>query len=282
MTIVKHIIENLDVVSLIVSIMSVMFAGLTYCVTRRTYNAQLEQIKNQESPNLRILSIETTKSHPDISGVNDGAYCRIYSGTSTSNISLDNNIATFSAEDKQIESGFIEEIKHHIGKKNVYFTYFGSNTYLIFNHATSTDRFIIDHSNAKITLHNYGVTISALSIKSLVIYYKPEMDLKSLTFNGDANSKITLFPDEDGNFVLFLDEVTTDLNNSTCQIPSSIYKSAPESFDLLRTHMSENILAYNKVELNLNCWDIYNNKTALQITLEYNGNFFISSTTVVK
>lgn len=182
MKIIKYIFENLNIVSLILSILSVLFTFLTYLVTNRTYNAQFEQINNQKLPNLRILAIETTKSHPGISNIYDGTYCRVYKGDSSSNISLDNNIATFSADDKQIEAGFIEEIESNIGKENVYFTYFGSNMYLIINHATSSDRFILDHSNTKITLHNYGATISAMAIDSLVVYYKPEMNLKELTF----------------------------------------------------------------------------------------------------
>ena len=89
-------------------------------------------------------------------------------------------------------------------------------------------------------------------------------------------------PNENEEFVLFLDEVTTDLNNSLCQMSASTYINTPESFNLLRTHMVTNRLNYNKLEVTLSCWDIFDIKTLLLITFEYNGDFFISSTTILK
>lgn len=80
-----------------------------------------------------------------------------YYGDTTSNISLNEKIVTFNAEDKNnnIENGFIDEIKSNMYKK-VYFT---NKPYLIINHATNKSNFIINHSNVKITFHNYGAKI---------------------------------------------------------------------------------------------------------------------------
>ncbi len=261
--------------SLIVSIVLCLFSVMIY-------SAQFKQIENQNLPNLKIISVISNKSHPSDSSLYDGKYCRIYSGESTSNLSLDGLMPIFDAEDEQIEEGFIDEIKAHIGENDTYFTYFGFQPYLIINHASSQENFIIDHSNVKITLHNYGAKISALSIESLTVYFKSNIATEPLTFYGNKDNKITLSPTENEELVLFLDEVTTNLNNSLCEISPSLYSSMPESYDLLRTHMVENRLRYDKLEIVVHCWDLYNNETTSNIVFEYNGNFFISFTTVSK
>ena len=209
-------------------------------------------------------------------------YCRIKSGNSNSNISLDGNIAVFDAENKMIEDGFIEEIKSHIGENNTYFTYFGEKPYLIINHAFDKKRFIVDHSNTIIKLHNYGAKISSLSIESFIAHYRINDVTKKISFYGDINSKITLSPEENDQFVLFFDEVTTDLNNSLCQMNPSNYAVMPEYMNLLRTHMTQNWLNYEKLEIKFHCWDLFNNETISKITIEYNGHFFISTTTCEK
>lgn len=282
----KIINENLGLISLTISLISLIFVGLTYFITHKTYNAQLKQIQNQELPNLRILSVESFKSQYNLSdSVYDGKYCRIFNGdASTVNISLNENIAVYDANDPntKIEGGFIDEVKSHIGDNNAYFTYFGAKPYLILNHASNSDRFIIDHSNVKLTFHNYGTKISALAIKEIVVYYKSEMNTEPITFYGDDKNKISLSPDENDKFILYLDEVTTDLNNSLCQMSVSTYINSPESFDLLRAHMVTNRLNYDKLEVKFCCWDMFNNETLLKINFEYNGNFFVSSTTILK
>ena len=105
------------------------------------------------------------------------------------------------------------------------------------------------------------------------------MNYKDLTFFGNKENIITISPDDNEKFELFFDEVTTNLINSLCQISDDIYEKASESFDLLKTRMYDNMLTYDKLELNLICWDMYNNETKLRITIEYNGTFFVSSTT---
>ncbi len=60
------------------------------------------------------------------------------------------------------------------------------------SHATTSDRFIIDHSNTKIILHKCGVAISAMATVSLFVYYKIEINLKELIFSGDSRSRITM------------------------------------------------------------------------------------------
>jgi hypothetical protein len=272
--------ELKDQLTITFSAIALIISAISLKNSHRINTAQLKLIYNQKLPNIKLLSVDITKSIPNKSTVFDGSYCRIFNGESTANISLNNKMATFNTNDPSIENGFIQEIKENINKPNAYFTYFNSKPFLIANHATDIDSFIIDHSNVKMTFHNYGALISGLSIKSLVVYYKPEMDLKKLTFYGNEQNIITLSPEENNNLVMFFNEVTTNLNNSLCQIPEKIYENSPHSFTLLRTHMPENILSYNKLELNLNCWDLYNNKTELKITIEYNGNFFVSTTTL--
>lgn len=267
-------------VTITLSILALLISFLSLINSYKINNAQLKQIHNQKLPNIKLLSVDITKSSPNKSTVFDGSYCRIIQGKSNDKISLNNKIATFNTDDPSIENGFIQEIKSNINNPNAYFTYFDSKPFLIANHATDINSFIIDHSNVKMTFHNYGALICGLSIKTLVVYYKPEMNLKNLTFYGNEQNIITLSPEENNNLVMFFDEVTTNLNNSLCQIPENIYENSPNSFTLLKTHMPENILTYNKLELNLNCWDLYNNKTKLKITIEYNGNFFVSTTTL--
>lgn len=273
----SDILKNVDS-SLIISIISLLFSGLTYFVTYKTYNAQFKQIRNQNLPNLKILSMSCTKSNPQSSTVNDGSYCRIYNGESSSDISINGSMAIFNSEDNSIEPGFIKEIKSNMNKK-VYFTYVDGKPYIIANHATNIKRFIVDHSNTKITFHNYGAKISALSIEKLNIYYKPEMNLDILTLEGNPKNKITLSPEENDLFELYYDEVTTDLNNSTCQLPNNIYNSMIGTFNILKSHMASNILCYDKLEIIFICWDMFNIPQKYSIIIEYNGNFFVSSTT---
>lgn len=271
-----------EYISLLISILSFLASLAVYFITYRTYSAQLKQMHNKELPNFKIIAVESHINHQTENiSVYDGVYCRIYSGESTSNISLNENLAVFDAQKENIEDGFIEEIKSHIGENNTYFTYFGGKPYLIINHALSKERFIIDHSNVIIKLHNYGATISALSIESFIAHYKSNDAIQKIIFNGNIENKITLSPEENNEFVLFFDEVTTDLNNSLCQISPSIYPMLPEYMDLLRTHMVQNRLNYNKLEIKLHCWDLFNNKTIFKITIEYNGNFFISTTSII-
>ena len=54
------------------------------------------------------------------------------------------------------------------------------------------------------------------------------------------------------------------------------YANVPNKIDILKTHMIENILNYNKLELKLHCWDLFNNETVSKITIEYNGNFLLA------
>jgi hypothetical protein len=279
---INSIHDNIDIIGLIFSALSLLISSLIYFITYRTYNAQFEQIKKQKLPNFRILSIEFNKSHPDSSNIYDGKYCIIYKGYSSNDIELNKLMATFKSDDEQIETGFIEEIESHLEKTDVYFTYYGTKPYLIANHTTAKDKFIIEHSNTKITLHNYGAIISTLSIESLTVSYSLDMDKKDLFFHGIENNKITLSPDQNKEFVLFFDEVTTGFNDSLCETPFLTYNTLSDSFDLLKVHMPQNILTYNKMELIFSCWDLYNNKHRLQITIEYNGNFFISTTTILK
>lgn len=272
--------ELKDQLTITLSIIAIIISAISLISSYKINGAQLKQIHNQTLPNIKLLSVDITKSIPNKSTVFDGSYCRIFNGKFNNNISLNNKIATFNANDQSIENGFIQEIKSNINNPNAYFTYFDSKPFLIANHATDINSFIVDHSNVKMTFINYGSLISNLSIKSLIVYYKPEMKLKNLTFSGNEQNIITLSPEENKNLIMFFDEVTTNLNNSLCQIPEEIYENSPSSFSLLRTHMPENILTYDKLELNLNCWDLYNNKTELKITIEYNGNFFVSTTTL--
>lgn len=247
-------------------------------VTYRTYDAQFKQIKNQELPNLKILSINSIKSDTSKSpSLYDGSYCRIVKGSTISK----EIIPEFDFNNEQIERGFINEIESHIGNSETYFTYFGNNPYLMITHASSKENFIVDHSNVVIKLHNYGSTISALSIESFTAYYKPESNIEPITFQGNINNKITLTPEENENFVLHFDEVTTDLNNSLCKIKQEDYVNIPNDINLLKTHMTENMLQYNKLEIKLHCWDLFNNETVFKITIEHNGNFFISYTSIL-
>lgn len=260
--------------------LSALFTGITCFATFRIYNAQLKQHNNQKLPNLKLLSVNIKKSHRNLSSLSDGSYCRIFNGQSEDYMKLNQKIAVFSANDPKIEDGFIEEIKANINTPNAYFTYFESNVFLIANHATNIDAFIVEHSNVKMKFHNYGALISCISIKSLIVFYKPNMNLEKLIFYGNEKNIITLSPEQNKDFVVYFDEVTTNLNNSLCQIHQNLYEIAPDSFNLLTKRMPENILTYNKLELNLNCWDLYNNKNELKISIEHNGCFFVTSTSL--
>ena len=252
------------------------------CVTCITYYAQFKQIRNQSLPNLQILSIEYSKSDPNVPDLYDGKHCRIKKGSTKADIEINNNIASFDASDKQIEDGFISEVESHIiDRKDAYFTYFGSKPHLILNHATDSNSYIIDHSNTKITLHNFGADMCAMSVESITVKYT-DPDSNDLILSGNEKNKINLSPSDNDNLILYLDEVTTDLNNSLCKVSEETFDLAPNSFDLLKTHMPKNVLQYEKMIIKLNCWNLYNEKNLLQITVEYNGNFFISSTAVLK
>ncbi len=48
--------------SIILSTLSLIVSFILCFVTFKTYNAQLKQIKNQELPNFKILSIDAIKS----------------------------------------------------------------------------------------------------------------------------------------------------------------------------------------------------------------------------
>lgn len=259
---------------------STIFTALICWVTCRTYNAQFKQIREQALPNLQILSIEYNKSDPNTPSIEDGKHCRIYKGKSIADIDIENNIAIFESTNKQIEYGFIKEIESHIGQKDAYFTYFNSKPHLIMNHAKDINSYIIDHSNTKITMHNYGAAICALSVESITIIFK-DSTIEDLILYGDENNKITISPNENNEFILYLDEVTTDLVNSSCKVSSKTYEESPVSFDLLKIHMPQNVLQYKKTTVNLNSWNLYNEEHMLQIMIEYNGSFFTSSSTVL-
>lgn len=270
-------------ISIILSALSLAVSTALYLVTFKTYNAQLKQIKNQELPNFKVLSIDAKKSYPDKNpSLYDGSYCRIVKGESTAKETINGHLPVFNFENEQIEPGFIEEIESHIGKNETYFTYFGNNPYLMIVHASSKERYIVDHSNVGIKLHNYGSTISALSIESFTAYYTSEQNIDPITFQGDINQKITLSPDENDNFLLYFDEVTTNLNNSLCELTPENYITSSDYMNLLRTHIVKNHLNYDKLEIIFHCWDLFNNKNILKITIEYNGDFFISNTSIIK
>jgi len=260
---------------------STVFTAIICFITCKTYNAQFKQIRNQSLPNLQILSIVYNKSDPNFPDLSNGRHCRIYKGDSTAKISIENNIATFNTSDSSIENGFIEEIESHINCKDAYFTYFKAKPYLILNHATDINSYIIDHSNTKITLHNYGAEISAMSIKLITVKYT-DKSTPDLVLHGNEKNKISLSPQQNDKLELFLDEITTDLVNSTCRVSKEVLLSMQGPFDLFKIHMPKNVLRYEKTVIILQCWNLYNEKYLLQITIEYDGNFFISSTTVLK
>jgi len=269
--------EYLDFLSLIISILSFIISFFTCFITVRTYNAQFKQIKNQELPNLKILSIVSNKSESnDSKALSENKYCRIIKNSGTDK----NEMAVFTSDDEEIENGFIYEIESHIGKNNVYFTYFNQNPFLVINHASDKKKYVVDHCNVIISLHNYGATISALSIESFTAYYKASKDIEKIFFRGNIDKKITLSPNENENFILCFDEVTTNFENCLCHTDSEDYNELPESIDILRIHMPENSFSYDKLEIKFHCWDLFNNETVSTITIEYNGNFFISTTSI--
>lgn len=149
------------------------------------------------------------------------------------------------------------------------------------NNATDCNSYIIDHSNTKITLHNFGAAICAMSVESIIVEYTNPAT-ENLLLTGNEENKITLSPDDNNELILYLDEVTTDLTNSLCRVSKETFESTADSFDLLKTHMPENVLEYEKMIINLNCWNLYNEKHIFQIIVEYNGNFFVSSTNVIE
>lgn len=277
-------IENIrDIISILIPFIALIVSICSFISTNKTSRLQREVLEKQKLPNLTILSIETTKSNPQTSSVKDGSHCRIYEGSPETDISLNNSMATYKSTNTDIDLGFINELKTHItrNKKDVYLTYFFSKPYLMIQHATDPNDFIIDHSNVKITFHNYGAIITALSIERFKVYYNPEIEFESQTFEGMIEQKITLTPEENDSFILFFDEITTNFNNSMCRLPEHVYNSTPDSFDILKAHTERNVLRYNKLEITLICWDIYNNPIKYLITVEHNGNFFISTTTLL-
>lgn len=234
----------------LVDIITCLILLFTAIISYKVYSIQKEQTQKQRLPYLKISSVISEKSTPDIHSVYNNLYCRIYNGetkNSIVNLDLDGNMKVFSANDEQIEPGFIDEIKSHIGKNDVYLTYFGSKPFLVVNHASNPDNFIIDHCTVKISLHNYGATIDSISIESLTVYYKSDLNIEPFTFDGNPTLKMTLSFDENNDFSLFLDEVTTNLNNSLCEMAPSIYEHLPLSYDLLKTHIGENQLNYDKL-----------------------------------
>lgn len=272
------IIEITPFIALIVSI-------ITSASTMRLSKLQRKLLENQKLPNLNILSVETTKSKADSSTkVTDAKHCRIYEGNSMADFSLQKHMAVFESTDIGIEPGFIDELKSHIknNKRDVYLTYFDSKPYLIIQHASNVNNFIIDHSNVKIKFCNYGAKMTAFSIESFKVYYNEERDISELFFKGDPAQKITFKPEDNDEFELFFDEVTTDLNNSMCQLPLDVYLATPDSFDILKAHSERNVLCYHKLEIVCICWDIYNMPIKYLITIEHNGNFFVSTTSLVK
>lgn len=289
----------LDIISTLIPFIALIVSICSFISTNKTSRLQREILEKQKYPNLKVISVESFKSKYGSSDtVYDGKYCRMYYGESRANLSLDNNIAIFDLKKAeicaQIEYGFIDEVKSHINinkAKNVnmeekihdaYFTYFGCKPYLILNHASNSNSFIIDHSNVKIKLHNYGTPITAISIKSVTVHYNQEKNINLLKFDGDSNNKISLSPQENEEFILFLDEITTDLDDSLCKMTTETYINSPDTLSMLRTHISENRLSYDRIEIEFQCWDMYNTKTILKITFEYNGNFFVSTTTISK
>ena len=274
--------NNIEIICDILTSISTLFTAIICYVTCKTYNAKFKQIRKQSLPNLQILSIKYSKSNPNDTNLSNGRHCRIKRGSTKADINISNNIASFESTDKQIEDGFISELESHISNHNdAYFTYLGSYPYLILNHATDNNSYIIDHSNTQITLHNFGAVMCAMSVKSILVEYN-DPESKDLFLIGNEENKIMLSPDDNDELILYLDEVTTDLNNSLCKVSEETFNVAPDSFDLLKTHMPENILQYKKMIIELNCWNLYYEKHILQITVEYNEHFLISSTTVLK
>jgi hypothetical protein len=274
----KNYIVN--VATLVIAFIAMLISAFVYHITFKTYNAQLEQIINQELPNLKILTIGARKNYINMPAtLYNRVYCRILKGEATNKYTFNDNIPIFDIEDEQIETGFIEEIESHIGNNETYITYFGGDPYLMVIHASSKERYLIEHANVIINLHNYGSTISALSIESFTAYYKNK--LEPIVFQGNKDDKITLSPDENNSLDLIFDEVTTDLRNSLCDMSYDTYIALPEYMDLLKTHMVENTLNYDKLEIIFHCWDLFNNETVSKITIEYNGNFFISTTSII-
>lgn len=259
--------------------LTLMFSFIALIISFITLWSNLKEKRQKRLPNLKILSIINTKSILNASDITQSNHCRIQHGYSTCNISLDGKICTYKSEDCK-EYGYIDEIKAN--KNKAYFTYFSSKPHLVINHATDNNRFIIDHSNVKIIFHNYGAKISALSISKFKIFFNDNTHFESLVLLGDKNNKLTISPQENETFELYFDEITTDLNNSMCQLVNpEYYDSSPQSIDLLKTHIPKEIFAYNKIEMTTTCWDVNNRPIEYLITIEHNGNFFLSSTTLL-
>ncbi len=182
MNVIDFIVENNQSICNIFTAISTIFTAAICFVTCKTYNAQFKQIKAQELPNLKVLTINSIKSDTGKSpSLYDGSYCRIIKGENI----LRDTIPEFEFQNKQIEHGYIEEIESHIGNNETYFTYFGGKPFLMVIHASSKEQFIVDHSNVIINFHNYEATISALSIESFSVYYKSEKNTEPITFQGN-------------------------------------------------------------------------------------------------
>lgn len=279
----EFIMDMLEFILKIASIISSVVAIKLYFVTRRINIAQEKIMRKQILPNLRMSAVKSYK-HTKKSNIYDGTYCYIYCNNTSTRLDK----FSFYIKENLISSNdikaFFDEIESRMEKAryrgNVYFTFFDKKLFLILNQGTKKDDYTIAHSNVEITFENCGEAISAIGIESFTIYFNNTIARKShVKTKGDKNSRIILPSENTKKFTVFFDEITTESDAALCQIPSDTYADIPEEIDLLKLNMSENYLNYSKLELILICWDMYENKTRFKIILEYSSNDgrFVSS-----
>ena len=76
----------MEVKDQVISILALIISAISLINSYRINVAQLKQMHNQKLPNIKLLSVNITKSIPNKSTVFDGSYCRIIQGKSNDKI----------------------------------------------------------------------------------------------------------------------------------------------------------------------------------------------------
>lgn len=265
---------------------SFIFTVLSFVSLEKLNKKNIISFERDQSSNLQIREVKFTKSMPsngDRLKPEDEKYIYrrfSYNTDRSIDLSLNNTIQcdTESTLEK-MEPGFIEEIQNNVN--SIYLTYFQGQYCLVINQAADKNSFVVEHCNTKVVLHNYGVPINYISIKSCTIYPTSGNEQHSIRAKNPELNKHPFHIDKDESITILIDEVTTQLNQSLCIIQEEIYQMLPNSFDLLRFRMKDNLLQYEKMEFECAFWDIYGNKYDYIFTLQYIEHFLSSSSKIL-
>ena len=166
------------------------------------------------------------------------------------------------------EKKYFDNCKKYENAQKVYFEQLENKIILVANINNKMPTTIIEHGSAEIQLINYGeATVTKLTVNHIEIYM---LNGKVYKLGGGTNNFYTNVIPKGGSINIWLDEVTNDINTSTCKISKEKYDQLDDAE--IFSNSIEALQYYNTIIVDITLENIYCEKFNYKIIVEKKDN----------